>query len=247
MGREFLSFDIVVPNRDTDTRMRLKVSSLFAYYQDVAAMHSEEIGTGLDVFGPRGIAWVLMRSRVEIARMPVLGEKITVETWPLPGRTLFDRDFFVMDEAGEVIVRTSSIWLVIDLESRAMLKNPEIEYTIDSLRDFRATEKKPSKIRMPADGEFCYAKTVRFSDTDYNFHLNNTKYVDMLMDAVDYEVADAGRLSVVEINYSNEARVGDVIDISRAAFEQDGLKEYTVEGRCGEETQIFTAKAVFTS
>ena len=59
-------------------------------------------------------------------------------------------------------------------------------------------------------------KEVRYSDLDYNGHMNNTYYLDVLCDYVPELAAGTHRVSFVRVHYSKEAPLGDVLTILRS-------------------------------
>ena len=61
-----------------DFRGRLKLSSLFQYFQDIAGLHAENLGMGMKVLQEdQGVLWVLERIRVDIIKLPLWGEEIS--------------------------------------------------------------------------------------------------------------------------------------------------------------------------
>lgn len=75
--------DYEVDVSHVDFSQRLKLSSLFIYFQDLAVLHAENLGIGMkSMLEKHNAIWVLARMRVDINRYPVWGEKITIETWP---------------------------------------------------------------------------------------------------------------------------------------------------------------------
>jgi acyl-ACP thioesterase len=225
-----------IPDRDVDPENKLKPSTLFAYFQDTAEMHSDNIGTGRNVFASRGVAWILMRVRVEIYRMPRIDEEITVQTWPQIGKALYDRDYRVLDEDGNVIAAGASIWVIMDIESRTIVKDAGKIYADIPYPEERALDKAPARIRIHDELTFIYEKIVRHSDTDKNKHLNNTKYVDIIIDTFSEDELAQFDITAIEVNYSNEAYVGEKIAISRIKTDSG----YTFEGRT-DDKQVFTA------
>jgi len=110
---------IHVDLRDVDFTKKVKLSTLFSYFQDVASLASVELGYGIEQLESQfGVSWVLIRIRVEITRMPEWDEKITIETWPLePKRIEFKRDYLVRDANGEIIIRAVSVWVLMDIHN----------------------------------------------------------------------------------------------------------------------------------
>ena len=74
-------------------------------------------------------------------------------------------------------------------------------------------------------------KTVSYSDLDYNGHMNNTYYLDVLCDFIPELAAGTHRVSFVRIHYSKEAPLGDrlrVMSTEGVALSDEERKEYPV-------------------
>lgn len=66
---------------EVDMNFRMKLPVLFQRLQGAALHHSESVGLGSAAMVAAGEVWILNRMRVDIYRMPVYREKITVRTW----------------------------------------------------------------------------------------------------------------------------------------------------------------------
>ena len=70
--------------------------------------------------------------------------------------------------------------------------------------------KKLSKLRLPQNLELAGRRKLRYSDTDLNGHVNNTRYADFACDALEMEKLGPGRfLSEMQIGYLAECRPGE--------------------------------------
>ena len=204
-------------NSDLDFMKRLRISRLFTWLQDVAGLHVEEMGVGIDnLHVKHGIAWIIMRMRVEIARLPALYEEVTVETWPLQPRGVFDRDFRITDGNGNAIVRAASVWVLMDLNSRNLIKENQAPFKYDNCTDKRAIDCRLAKLKAPGELTAVYERPVRYSDADYNSHTNNTRYLDYAMDCMDMDFHRHHQVRSVEINFVNESVPGDSITLCKA-------------------------------
>ena len=74
----------------------------------------------------------------------------------------------------------------------------------------------PQRFRIPSGTELASiaARRIVYSDLDYNMHMNNTKYTDMLCDCIPME--DTGRIDGVLLSYVKESAFGDVLDVRHA-------------------------------
>lgn len=214
--------NIHVDLRDVDFSRELKLSTLFSYFQDVASLASEDLGWGIEQLATKfRVAWVLMRIRVEVVRMPKYNEEITIETWPHePKRIEFERDFLVRDANGDILVRASSIWVLMDIDERRLKRNDSIGIQYPAVREERALNKKLGKLQGYGNLEKVYKKVIGYSDIDFNGHLNNSKFVDYAMDVFPFENHKRFEVKSVEMNFINEALPGDTIilykDVSKS-------------------------------
>lgn len=227
--------NIHVDLRDVDFTKKVKLSTLFSYFQDVASLASVELGYGIEQLESQfGVSWVLIRIRVEITRMPEWDEKITIETWPLePKRIEFERDYLVRDANGEVIIRAVSVWVLMDIHQRRLKRNDAIGIHYPSVIKERALEKKLGKLNGNGHLEKVYRKVIGYSDVDFNGHLNNSRYVDYAMDCFPIENHRQFEVKAIEVNFINEALPGDTITLFRDVSESRENKIY-IEGQKGE-------------
>ena len=198
--------------RDVDLTRKLKLSALFNYMQDISSLHVENLGTGIETIEKRcGVTWILMRAKVEIARCPSWNEDITIETWQQKPKSFeFERDFIVLDATGDVIIRVVSIWIIIDIRTRILKRTDSIAVQYPPFFEERAmTNFKVRKIKPFATTKIAYKKTIGYSDTDINGHINNAKYIDFATDCFSVEKHMQYCLKSVQINYIKEAIPGD--------------------------------------
>ncbi|GIO26515.1 acyl-[acyl-carrier-protein] thioesterase [Ornithinibacillus bavariensis] len=209
--------DYHIDLRDVDFKKELKLSTLFGFFQDVANLASDNLGVGFEALDKNyGVAFVLMRIRVEVIRIPKLDEEIEIETWPLePGKLEFERDFIVKDKDGNIIVRATSVWVLMDLRKRRLKRSDSIDLVYPEIITERAIEGSLDKLRAGENLETTYHKTIGYSDIDFNGHLNNSRYVDYIMDCFSVEQHRNYRIHTIEVNYLNEALPGDTIILKK--------------------------------
>lgn len=203
-----------VEMRDVDFTGTLRLSSLFTYFQEAANQHSEDLGIGFETIMEKfGVIWALIRIRVEILRYPVFNEEIVVETWPQEPKNLqFIRDFLARDQKGHIIARAVSIWAILDAQTRKLQRSKLIAANYpSSFKEERALECKLGKLKPFGPLEMAYERFIGYSDIDFNEHLNNTKYVDLIMDCFSLESHKSHYVRSIEFNYVHEALPGDTI------------------------------------
>jgi len=199
--------------RDVDFQKQLKLSTLFSYFQDGASLASDNLGFGIQTLEQKfGVAWILMRIRVDISRIPMWDEEITIETWPLqPKKLEFARDFLVRDQEGNVMVRAVSTWVIMDLQQRKLKRTSFINFTSPEVITERAINCQLGKLKHSGSLEVSYKKVIGYSDIDFNGHLNNSKYVDFIMDCFDLKEHEQYGVDTLEVDFTNEAIAGESV------------------------------------
>ena len=203
--------EILLRSKDVDMFRRLRTSELFRLLQEASIRHTEQLGMGRDKTLDRGVLWVLLMQRAEIARMPEYDEKIVLKSWP--GKTmhlLFPRYYSLETASGEPLLKASALWSLVDAKTRKVVFPEKYGVVIEGVVT-------GEEIAMPGSvaKSDCTCErevTVPYSFVDLNGHMNNTRYFDLAEDSVG--AAEAGRLlRGVSVEYQNEARLGETLHL----------------------------------
>jgi len=180
--------------------------------QETAGAHCSRLGIGRAATDALGVAWVLSRSRIEMRRLPRIGERISIETYPTrPRHMFFPRVNVFRDERGGEIGCAVSLWALLDMATRRMTTQPEVQARIPDNADAPARGGMPATIRA-LEGEAARQElTPQYLDFDLNNHVNNTKYLDWCCNALGFEVMGRKRLMRFDVNYEAEVRPGERI------------------------------------
>ena len=105
------TFDSRIRYSETDETGALSLLGVINYLQDCSTFQSEDIGLGVEYLEEKKRAWLLSSWRIVIDRYPVLGERIKIGTWATSSKGIYGyRDFVIMDQDGNYLVRAESIW-----------------------------------------------------------------------------------------------------------------------------------------
>ena len=101
---------------ETDRSGKLPVPGILDYFQYCSVFQSEELGLGVKYLAERHRAWVLNSWQLEIVRLPVECEAVTVETWA-SGFDKFHgtRNFTMKDQDGKfwlMPILSGFIWIL---------------------------------------------------------------------------------------------------------------------------------------
>ncbi len=238
--------DLTIQCFETDASWRLKPASFMNLAQEAAGNHAVYLGFGYDDLIVSNTAWILSRVHVEFIDTPKWREDITLTTWHKGlNRLFFLRDFVLTDKEGRERVKATTSWLVLDLATRRLVRDPELmeEGTVCTEN---AIETPADKVQMPKDAESVHVMdhTVAYSDVDMNAHANNAMYMQWAMDAVDYDIASTRAVKEFTINFNHEIKPGNTVSLFKTKVEDGGNLHVFVEGKV-EEQSAFTVEILF--
>ena len=223
---------------------RLKPSMILFYAQEIAGRHCDQLSVDYDTLALKNMFWAVTRHRVQITRLPMRGETVRVETWPMPTtRVAFPRSVVAYDEAGNEVFRSISIWVLMDLNTRAMILPGKSGILVEGT--LRGTELSfplglPAKILSNNR-----KRTVCFTDLDRNGHMNNTRYFDWIDDLLPSAFHEDHPVKEFTVCYFSEAREGQELDLYWD-FDSDGCMHMDAHRQeNGRDERIFAARVLF--
>ncbi|MBQ8162320.1 MAG: hypothetical protein IJ083_16455 [Clostridia bacterium] len=195
-----------ITTSDTDLMGTWKCSSILGAMQDVAVEHCNQLGLGRDDILKDRLAWVVVRMQLEMERFPVLGDNVRLETFHNPVRhTFFPRYFLIRDaKSEEIIGRASSLWMLLDLDSRKSVRAPQVLSKMPINRDMAPTLPLPGNAEKLNTPPLVFSLTPSFTDLDFNRHVNNTRYLDWCCNALGVDTLTDNVISGFIIHYDRE-------------------------------------------
>lgn len=227
---------------DSDFRGDCRWSSLLSIMQRAADKHIEALGIDREEMIERGLGWMLITLEADMASIPRDMETIHVETWSRGSKgVLWHRDYRIMDDRGEQVGGARSVWTLVDIQKRKILRPSMFPYDVPIGQD--SVGELPSKSVMPEGIELeeAYTTVVRYSGIDVNGHMNNARYADLCMDVLDEPELQGDKVTGFKITYNHEARLKDTIIVRRS--DETGGRIY-VQGVSPEGTNFFEAALV---
>lgn len=229
-----------------DPLKRLSIPAAFGILGDAAGRDASRRGWGYDELAERNQAWVLIRAKMLIERQPAWGELIILRTWPkLMEGVVAYRDFQILDIQRNILMAGSTSWTLIDLSNRKPVRLIGKEYETGDLSDYNAISDKPAKIIWPPDMQTVNVLTAKFGQLDMNNHVNNTRYIEWVMNEFPIGILLERQLRVVEVNFIAEVKNQDEIEIVMPVNQREtnilqGFIKYKEDNR-----QAFAARFTF--
>lgn len=165
-----------VPSGERNAYGNWKLSALLHQVQEISGAHCDALGLTRCGLAEKGLFWAVLRHRLAIGRLPRVGETVFLQTWPIEQtRTAYPRAVRALDGDGNILFQTASLWVLMDMESRAMVLPDKSGVTIPG-------EVVPGALLLPRSLHPGTAQaqtvwTVSPEDLDINGHVNNASYL----------------------------------------------------------------------
>ena len=223
---------------------RLLPGRILYMMQEVAGNHFAELAMDYDALAQRGLFWAITRNKVQITRLPMRGETIRLETWPMPTtRVAYPRSIVAYDAAGNEVFRSITLWVLMDLNNRSMVLPGKSG--IEVAGTLRGNEL-ASPLGLPAKAlTNRRSRYVNYTDLDRNAHMNNTRYLDWIYDLLPASFHGKHSIRELTLCYLNEAREGQELMLSWD-FPEEGSLQIDAHRRSEDKDErIFAAKILF--
>lgn len=248
--------DAVITANMTDAYGILRVSDALRLMQDAASEQLEALGPDEKTLRARHRAFFISRISMDFPLPLRRFDCVTAETYPAATSfgASFDRCYRLLrKENGHPFcaVRAVSQWAMIDTDTRRLVRIRDSGFT--GSRDEPMEVSVPLRFRIPRDAALVRVgeKTVRYSDTDTNGHMNNTHYPDLVCDHLpvlnrlpEKETGDGGEMCAYRVTafaaaFLREAPLGETLDIFRTETPDDtGLYLFRTVRRSDGETNM---------
>lgn len=225
-----------IPYFQCDNKGDLKADYLLKYLGEMANLHSDELGLTFDYFKEKNMAWVLNRWKVNIDVFPKFKERIKIRTWTVDFNKFYAyRNFEVIGEDEKIIIYASSIWLLIDLKKKRPIKIPE--YLANRYRLKKGIVPEFYKFKEDICLRDSLSFNVRKADIDYNQHVNNSNYLNWILESIPIEYEKENRLREFEILYKKETLYGEKIQSKLGLPKGGDCKNQYIHQVIGEEVE----------
>ena len=210
------SREFSISSFDLNPRGQARLTSMANFFQELAYHHASQLGFGYRDMKERNTTWVLSRMRIRIDSYPLWDDTIRMETWPSGVDKLFAlRDFRIWNSQGEQIGVASTAWLILDIKTHRLIRPKEaLEHFKLIVHPEQVFEESLEKIDVPEALKPLNLHRVKFSDLDIVGHVNNVKYMEWCIDALNSREKSDREIREFEINFSKEALFGDEIEIA---------------------------------
>lgn len=238
-----LSKDFTVRWHETNANREMTPSAVLVLMQEMANLHMKEAYPCLEDF--RDVerkAFILSKIFIRFKKPIYAYDKITVSTWT--GKETKGFSFyrsFSVERSGETVADALSIWALTDIDKKTIV--PIIEFKNDFENEESVETDMPRRIKFPSGKELQLVgkKKIMYSDIDYNSHMNNTHYPNMLVDFL--PTPENYRIKGMSLSFLSGSLYNDEISIYRVS-ENDSFyfKTLNSDGKVCLEAIVTTEK-----
>ncbi len=222
---------------DFDTAGGLQPAAVLDLFQDAAGEHAQKLKVDYSHMILRNMMWVVVRVKYRVLQRAKMYQKVNVATWPHESRRLdFQRDYWIRSEAGELMIKGTSQWALMDSRTRKIVLARDIYKEIDAFCQENTFEEKFLKVPDFEETGEGYPVMSGYTDLDINGHVNNIKYANYALNAA--ELAPGEEIEEFQIDYHKEVRNHTAL----AVFVQRNEKKILIKGKNDAGDSMFSCR-----
>ncbi|MGN0191383.1 MAG: acyl-[acyl-carrier-protein] thioesterase [Candidatus Cryptobacteroides sp.] len=242
-------YNYTVLPQDIDCTTKARFTTLIRALLDTAGEDARVNGFGIQPMAELNLGWVLSRLAVEIDCRPMEHEAYRIETWVADyGSLTTNRCFRFWDADGNCFGRAVSQWCLIDYSARRLAPISKLVNLIDGTTTDQPFPCDPPMKIKAFEAETCFSRTVKYTDIDFNGHMNTLRYLDMLADELPMEIATGDRKLRADLHFVKESVYGDVLNLAKleeSPVSEDGVPSYRMSIRKDDGTLVILATLSF--
>ena len=213
---------------DTDCYRVVRPTPILTYFEETSNLHMISVGEPLDKIRDEvGLGFILSRLTMKFYKPIEMYKNIKVETWTSEGRAFSTLRSFRVYDGDEISAEALTLWALVDVNERKPVKISSYDFGFEHEPPIEIDA--PSRVAFPKDIELVKVgeRQIFYSDCDYNMHMNNTRYPDMLCDFMT-DVNDK-KLSSMTLSFVREAAMGHTLSVYRAKKDENTYLFRTVD------------------
>ena len=204
-----------------DPKSKAHLTSICNFLQEGAGAHAEHAGFGFEEMIKRNQVWVLSRLKVVIDSYPIWRDSVKLKTWSRGREGIFYvRDFQIDDEDKKTIIKATSSWAALNIKTRRPEVVDGLEEGLLSNKKHKAIDENLGKLPRLSSPVLLRKRHIEFTDIDLVYHVNNVKYIEIIINSFPKEILLRKKVNMLEINYLGETKYGEEVLIYSDQIEE---------------------------
>ena len=207
-----------INRHDADFMGNLKPGSLLRFVQQLATDQNTNLGFTNDFYVAHALAYLLAKQTLVFSRVPRIDETLTMTTMPeMSKHAVNKRLTLVNDEQGNEIACVDSRWVLVDAETRRILRHgspllePYWNENVPRTLDQTIPKAAQTVVLTPRHADYLLC--------DLNGHINNCAYADLACASVPLEAVRQAPISRLSIVYHREVPLGEMLSLASGQAE----------------------------
>ncbi|OMO66836.1 Acyl-ACP thioesterase [Corchorus olitorius] len=217
--------NFLIRSFDVDPDYKVSIKAIMNYLQDASVNYRKKMGMSAEnLLGvtpemrTRDLIWVYRCMCIMVDRYPSWDDFVQLHHWfSTSGRTGLRCHWVINDiKTGETLVRASSLFVMMNKKTRKVCKLPEeVENEFKPYLTINAESivenERNSCPKVETMNHIRTGLTAGWNDLDFNYHVNNSKYVDWILESIPRSPVHNQELCSINIEYRRECLKDDVI------------------------------------
>ena len=199
---------------DTDCTRTVRPTPILTYFEETSNLHMIAVGQPLDkIRDDAGLGFILSRITMRFYKPLEAYKNIKVETWTSEGRAFSTLRSFRLLDGDDVVAEALTLWALVDINEHKPVKISSYDFGFE--HEVPVEIDAPARVAFPKDIELekVGERQIFYSDCDYNMHMNNTRYPDMIRD---FLPDGEKNISTLTLSFVHEAAMGHTLSVYRA-------------------------------
>ena len=211
------TMDFMVQQEDCDIFNQMMPAAFLRKAQQASIQHCNLAGLTQQCYQQTQTVFLMAKVAVQILK-PVYAEQIlTIKTMPFaPKRVSYHRFSTFFDSQGTPVAQYDSRWILVDLNTRRILRTPPKEMQFPFLnpvsQELDLSFEKATNLQQ-------WQLNAGYSLCDCNGHINHTRYADIICNCLPPNLLQQNRISKMVLTYHQEVCFGEDF-VLQAGFAQ---------------------------
>jgi len=201
-----------VRSNEIDLHKKIRITSLVELMQEASMQNVLKLKLSVWDLEQEKLAWVLLKKHLTIYKLPTIGDKLTIKTYPAGFQKIFAyRDYIVYNEAKEVIAKSSTTWALINTATRKSTYIPKYSFYDHLPADLlpRADFRIKPEFKHPIQR----MSTIQWSHLDWNGHVSNIHLIKLIINTMSAEYLHQNKMYELKIQFKIEAFLNDTLEV----------------------------------
>lgn len=208
---------VKIPLKDVEKGNVISDRGILELLENVATHHSDSVNDGVNEIKQKGKVWVVLDWKVRVLSRPNYGKTLKIDTWSRENniqekKIATYRDFEVYDEAGQLCVKATSKWVLINIETGKLTnidKELQERYKPENKSVFDVWNIEKDVISKENISTVEY--TVQRNDVDFNGHMHNIYYMNLAYVALPENIYEKRPFNNIKISYKREIKLDEQV------------------------------------